>query len=276
MRQPRHRLVVASTIALAAVCALGWQRGMQPTPQQAHTLGADLWMQTSGEYVACCLQTYRLAGDAVEKMAKDLELADASVEQALRGPPPAVIMDLDETVLDNATYQSYLYLTGQDFTAENFCDFVSNQHDSIRIVPGAKQFIERVEGLGLAVVYITDRPDKIRQATVDTLAQWGINTGGLEDTKSLRLLMSNGEPSKTSRRDAVRAKYRILALVGDQLGDFSDEFNPKEGTAEARREAVIEARKMWGSKWFILPQPVYGQWQRVLTGEPEQYLRRAK
>jgi 5'-nucleotidase (lipoprotein e(P4) family) len=277
MLRPRFpRRSLSFLAALLAISSLGWQRALQPTPQQTHTLNADLWMQTSGEYVACCLQTYRLAGEEVERAVKEFQATEAGVDQSLRGKPPAVIMDLDETVLDNATYQTYLYDSGQDFTVENFSTFVTDHHDSIRLIPGAKQFIDRLDGLDVTILYITDRPEAIRQATIDTLAEWGISTAGLEDPKSLRLLMANGEPSKTSRRDAVRAKYRVLALVGDQLGDFSDEFNPKDGSAAARREAVWEAREHWGSNWFILPQPVYGQWQKVLSGDPAQYLQRAQ
>jgi 5'-nucleotidase (lipoprotein e(P4) family) len=271
------RVALVSAVALLCSAAVGREDQAPPSPQQAGLLYADLWVQTSGEYVACCLQTYRLAGDEVER-----EIARSREEERLardfRGLPPAVVMDLDETVLDNGTYQSYLYLTGKTHSTDLFCQFVTENRSSIRLVPGAKDFIEGVESLGVPVVYITNRPDELRDVTIATLAQWGINTKGLEDPANLRLLLETGsESSKTPRRDLVRAKYRIIALVGDQLGDFADEFSPiKDNTYRARIESVYEYKSMWGRRWFILPNSVYGQWQGVLRGDPVQYLRRAE
>jgi len=256
--------------------------GLQPTPrsneQQRGLLYADLWMQTSAEYVACCLQTYQLAGDAVEHNVQQIHTEKNTLAPEFHKPPPAVIMDLDETVLDNATFQTYLYDIGENYSDELWSRFVSDHHTSIRLVPGAKDFIDRVEFLGVTVLYITNREETLRKTTIETLAQWGVNITGLDDPNSLRLLMQpHGESSKTARRDLVRAKFHILALVGDQLGDFADEFSPNhDNTVAARRETVYEYRRLWGTRWFILPKPVYGQWQAVLRGDPQQYLRRAE
>ncbi len=185
-----------------------------------------------------------------------------------------MIMDLDETVLDNSAYETYLYDTGQNFTNESFSKFMTNHCDEVRLVPGAKDFIDRAEALGVTVVYITDRPEEIRKPTIETLSLWGIDMKGTDDTDSRLLMAQKGEANKTRRRDVARGKYSVLMVVGDQLGDFTDEFNPRDGTIASRREAVYEARGKWGANWFILPQPVYGQWQKLLQGDPAQYLRR--
>jgi acid phosphatase len=276
-RSRYRRISAVAVVGLLCCSALGREDATERSALQRGLLYADLWVQTSAEYVACCLQTYQLAGDRVEQEVEKLRADDAHVPNDQRGLPPAVIMDLDETVLDNAVYQTYLYDIGQNYTEENWTHFQKENPSSIRLVPGAKDFIDRVESLGATVVYITNREEPIRQATVDTLNQWGINTAGLDDPNSTRLLMqTHGESVKKPRRDVVRAKYRVLALLGDQLGDFSDEFAPNhDDTAAARREAAYEYKRMWGNRWFVLPNPVYGQWQQVLRGPPEQYLRRA-
>ncbi len=272
------RIALISAVALLTSAALGGQEPTPPNEQQRGLLYADLWMQTSGEYVACCLQTYDLAGDQVEREIKRLHAEEEGLAKEFRGLPLAVVMDLDETVLDNGTYQSYLYLTGKNHSTELFSQFVTENRASIRLVPGAKDFIDRVEALGGTVVYITNRPDELRDVTIATLAQWGINTKGLNDRDSVRLLLEkNGESSKVGRRDLVRAKYRVMALFGDQLSDFSDEFAPlKDNSVAARVAAVYEYRPMWGKRWFVLPNPVYGQWQGLLSGDGAQYLRRAE
>jgi 5'-nucleotidase (lipoprotein e(P4) family) len=274
------RISLAACIALLSCTALGWQRAAAPTELQRGLLFADLWMQTSAEYVACCLQTYHLAGDIIEQDLRQFRTSESAqpVEKRL---PPAIIMDLDETVLDNSTFQTFLYESGQDYSDPAYNKFVSDYRLSIRLVPGAKEFIDRVESLGITVAFITNREEMLRQATIDSLAQGGVNVKGLDDPNGLRMLtQKHGESIKKPRRDLVRAKYHVLAYFGDQLGDFSDEFTANNGnTAAARVDlAAGKYRELWGTRWFVLPNPVYGQWQVVLlkAGNPQQFLRRAK
>jgi 5'-nucleotidase (lipoprotein e(P4) family) len=278
MKSPSWFVRIASLVIVGLVtsAAVGLQQQPEPTAQQRGLLFADLWVQTSGEYVACCLQTYKLAGDQVQTEVSKLRIEEAKLTDNERGLAPCVVMDLDETVLDNGTYQSYLYDNGLDHSTDRFSKWVTDERASIRLVPGAKDFIERVEALGLPVVYITNRPDSLRDVTIATLAQWGVNTQGLNDPQTCRLLLEvNGESNKTARRDLVRAKYRILGLVGDQLSDFADEFSPrKDNTVIGRKDAVYEYSTMWGTRWFILPNPMYGAYQGVLRGAPELHLRR--
>jgi len=275
------RFSAVALFALLSCTALGWQRAAGPTELQRGLLYADLWVQTSAEYVACCLQTYHLAGDIIEQDLKQLRLSESAQPVEKRGLPPAIIMDLDETVLDNSTFQTYLYESGQDYSDPVYNKFVSDYRLSIRLVPGAKDFIDRVESLGIMVAYITNREEVLRQATIESLAQGGANVKGLDDATGLRLLtQKHGESIKKPRRDLVRAKYHVLAYFGDQLGDFSDEFTANNGnTAAARVDlAAGKYRELWGTRWFVLPNPVYGQWQVVLlkAGNPQQFLRRAK
>ncbi len=269
------RFSVAIVILLAG-SAVGWQLKPQPTEHQRGLLWADLWVQTSAEYVACCLQTYQLAGDQVERDAERLKETQDKLAPEFRKLPPCVVMDLDETVFDNGTYQTYLYDHGKEHSTELFSEFVSKNHASIRLVPGAGDFIRRAESLGLTVIYITNRPEALRKATIETLAQWGINTDELSPSDSVRLLMKRNDSNKTPRRNLVREQYTIMALFGDQLTDFAEEFAyEKDATPESLRAAVREYHRMWGKTWFILPNPVYGDWQLILKGEPADHLRRA-
>lgn len=263
-------------VILLAGSAVGWQLKPQPTDHQRGLLWADLWVQTSAEYVACCLQTYQLAGDQIERDADRWQAAQEKLATEFRKLPPCVVMDLDETVLDNGTYQSFLYDSGKDHSTALFTEFVTNNRASIRLVPGAGDFIRKVESLGMTVIYLTNRPEATREATIATLAQWGLNTDGLKDPDGVRLLMKRNDSNKTPRRNLVREQYTIVALVGDQLTDFAEEFAyERDASPESLRAAVCEYRRLWGKKWFILPNPVYGDWQLILKGEPADHLRRA-
>ncbi|HZZ28522.1 MAG TPA: HAD family acid phosphatase [Pirellulales bacterium] len=272
------RLTSITVLALLASVAVGWQAAPHPTDLQHSLLYADLWMQTSAEYVACCLQTYQMATNQVQRDMEQFRAAQSNLPPEERGMPPAVVMDLDETVLDNGTFATYLYDSAQNYSDDAWIKFQTEHWASVRLVPGAKDFISRAESLGLTIIYITNREEPLREVTIKTLAQWGINTQGLDDVSGLRLLMQkHGESIKKPRRDLVRAKYHVLAYFGDQLGDFSDEFAPNhDNTAEARREAAYEYLRLWGTRWFVLPNPSYGQYQQVLRGQADQYLRRAE
>lgn len=266
----------AAMTILLACSAIGWQLKPQPTDHQRGLLWADLWVQTSAEYVACCLQTYQLAGDQIERDAARGAETQSKLAPEFRNRPPCVVMDLDETVLDNGTYQTFLYDSGKSHSTELFSEFVTKNHQSIRLVPGAGDFIRKAESLGLTVIYITNRPEALREATIETLAQWGVNTDGLKPADSVRLLMKRNDSNKTPRRNLVREQYTIVALFGDQLTDFAEEFAyERDASPESLRAAVREYRRLWGKQWFILPNPVYGDWQLILKGEPADHLRRA-
>ncbi len=232
---------------LLSSAALGWQAAPHPTDLQRGLLYSDLWVQTSGEYIACCLQTYQMATEQVKRNLEQFRVEQSKLPPEERGKPPAVVMDLDETVLDNGTYQTYLYDNGLNYKDDNWNSFISEHWASIRLVPGAKEFIARAESLGITVVYITNREEPLREATIKTMKQWGVNTDGMDDPASLRLIVQNhGESIKKPRRDLARAKYNVLAYFGDQLGDFSDEFAPNhDNTAQARREAAYEYQPLW-------------------------------
>jgi 5'-nucleotidase (lipoprotein e(P4) family) len=274
-----YRTSLVLVMAVLSAAALGWQPAQHPTDLQRGLLYADLWIQTSGEYEACCLQTYQMATEQVRRNLDQFRAEQSKLPPEERGKPPAVVMDLDETVLDNGTFQTYLYDSGQNYSDDVWTKFIAEHWQSVRVLPGAKEFIAHAESMGITVSYITNREESLREPTINTLKQWGVNTDGMDDPASLRLIVQkHGESIKKPRRDLVRAKYNVLAYFGDQLGDFSDEFAPNHtNTAEARREAVSEYRPLWGTRWFVLPNPVYGQWQQVLRGgDPQQYLRRAE
>ena len=238
-------------------------------------LYSTLWMQTAAEYQALCEQIYTGATQAVLNRA-------ANVDRT--GLPLAVVMDLDETVLDNGVYQRHRMHGGH----EPFSDFVAQHKDSIRLVPGAKRFIDTMGKHGIEVVYISNRRDKIAQATVRTLELNGIATvadGQLtlaERTQQMKderrlLLMTGEDHSKRGRRALAAEKYRIIAYFGDKLADFPGPFEwHARPTPAARRAAVVdmqtETPSPFGTRWFLLPNTVYGDWEWALGDTPGEYL----
>lgn len=239
-----------------------------PANPQEHALDANLYMQTSAEYRACCLEIY---GWMTERLRTKLTAQDDN------GLLPAVVMDLDETVLDNAGYQSFLDRERLNYSEALWETWEKDYPAETRLVPGAKAFIEAAENMGVTIIYISNRLTRNKAATIEALRHNGINTDNIEE----RLRLKDMASDKTSRRQAVSAKYHVLLLAGDNLRDFSEEFVAPKTTTNAERETAIMARgtqvdrrrARWGNDWFILPNPVYGEWQRLLSPDAHEQIR---
>ncbi len=180
-------------------------------PQVVGKLGAELWMQVSGEYESICRGVYSEAWDAVTA-----QLSAAAAD----APPPAVILDIDETVLRNAGFQSRQLLDGEEFSDGAWREWVTRHAEDVESVPGAIDFIELVRSHNLIPVFISNRPDDERDSTLRALRHINILRSDDEVGRDFELHLSTGNSSKEPRLAAALAKYRVLAIVGDQLGDF--------------------------------------------------------
>ena len=224
---------------------------------QERTINATIWMRRSAEYDAICLQTYHMALRSVcDQYACDRPFAK----------PPAVILDLDETVFDQSAFQLGLIAAREPFSDKRFDHFIANEIDKIRLVPGAKRFIKAVEAMGITVHYISNRPESSRAATIRTLKRLDIDTSAIDG----RLFLKTDSSNKEARRQTVRAKYAVLVYVGDSLTDFNEAFDSQRfldaaDPTQARADAVAAGTAEWGTRWFVLPNPVYGNWTRLMN-----------
>jgi acid phosphatase len=217
----------------------------------------------SAEYRACCLQTYKLAAE---------KLTDRMARLPADGLPPAVVMDLDETVLDNSPFQAFLYGNRLVYRDELWVPWERDLADEVSLVPGAKNFIGTAELGGATVVYISNRITKYRDSTVRALAHNGINVDGIDGRMFLR---QDASSDKTQRRALAAQRFRVLMYFGDNLRDFSEDFKvvPGKTTVVSRARLVDEAAARLGAEWFVLPNPSYGEWERLLGDRPETHLR---
>lgn len=231
-------------------------------------IGANLYLQTSAEYQAACLQVYRLAGDQLRQV-----VARETTERRQQ----AVIMDLDETVFDNSAFQTYLYRTHQEYTDELWSDYEKNYPQDVTLIPGAKQFIDEATALGVNVVFLSNRSEVHRASTLSALRRLGLAGASLEGR--LFLKPDGSSSNKSGRRDEVMARYKVLLLLGDNLRDFAEVFVapelPKHPTAPEiqaavawRKAEVDRAAVHWGVDWFIVPNPVYGEWDKLIKVDP--------
>jgi acid phosphatase len=237
-------------------------------PAGDSALRAVLWMRTSGEYEALCRQTFNAALAHVRAML-------AARRSHTNAKPPAVIMDLDQTVLDNLAYSAHLIQSGLKHSRKRWQRWNRDNINRIGLVPGARDFIRAVAQENVHIAFVSNRSESIRDITVEILLSLGLGKRqALMDRGTLKLLLREDTGSKEKRRREVMARYDVIALLGDNLGDFSDDFrSPTVNSIEERREKVQEHNDNWGTKWFVLPNPIYGYWTRIIDWDrPETYL----
>jgi len=257
----------------------------QSPPPHLH---ANLWMQTSAEYQALCRQTFNSALREIKQAAKKAKRRQGHPV----GPdkkPLAVVADLDETILDNARFQSAMdaaiWADGRDpgFTTKRWEQWEQGNAEEVGLVPGAGPFIAEVEKLKVVMVYISNRVERLKDSTIRALAHNGINTQGIQGGAELRLLLKpeKSTSSKQERIKQVEEKYSVVAYLGDNLGDFPGEPQQSQDLAQhlaARRKIVESALDLWGTRYFMLPNPVYGSWDQILpksVNERMELLKRA-
>jgi 5'-nucleotidase (lipoprotein e(P4) family) len=227
--------------------------------QTHENLNAVSWVQTAAEYRASAIQTYRAAEASLMRATHDKNWT-AAIEQ--RRPvadlPPAVILDLDETVFDNSAYQARLTATAGVFSDEGWQKWVAEKQAAL--VPGARDFLLTAHANGVASFYVTNRvcdPNKADDPTVAVLRTHHL------PFRPERLLCKTDTSDKSARRTLVAAGNRILLLIGDDFNDFVS--LPRDQSTVADRFAAVDAfERYWGERWFMLPNPTYGSWERAV------------
>jgi len=227
------------------------------------TLDATLWSQTAVEYDGVTRGAYRLAGAMMQRALRDsawtaaLEQADQDPFQ-YRSKPPAVVLDVDETVLDNSAYQARLVRNNETYDSETWNAWCRDREASA--VPGALAFTQRADSMGVQVIYLTNRDSVVEAATRDNLRKLGFP---VEDDPDAVLTQGEkpGWESKEPRRAWVAERYRVLLLMGDNLGDF---IEPADTTLAARQRMADTYEQFWGTRWVALPNPQYGSWEGAL------------
>jgi len=261
-----HGMVTPLRRVIGCVIALSLFGGCTIVRIPQHRRNASMWATGSGEYAAVALQTY-----AGARAALDLALLDTSwtacPEQTadFETLPPAVIVDLDETVLDNRPFQLRLIRENRDFDPEMWRRWVNEK--AAGLIPGAAGFLHAAHVRGVEIFYITNRENAEEAVTRETLIALGLPLSDEIDTLLTRDERPDWGSDKMSRREWVVASHRVLLVVGDHLRDFT---NVEGKSRKERRRITFENAEMWGWKWFMLPNPIYGNW--AAAGRAEQPL----
>jgi acid phosphatase len=283
-RLPRA-LLFAGVAALAAACAAPPPKpGTTAAPpdrcggEPTFAAGADratLWIRDAAEYRAATATIYLAAEAALaEGLADPAWTAEPGQAGDIDALEPAVVMDIDETVLDNSEPQLRMLREGICFDEfpGAWDDWVAQRRAPA--VPGAVEFIRAARamkdrsGRPVRVVFITNRecarragsagacPQK--EDTLANLAARGLDVPTLAEDVLVKGERPEWDAEKLSRRQQVARRYRIVLNIGDDLADFIP--GVRRATVAERDRARCERGAYWGRRWFMLPNPIYGSW----------------
>lgn len=210
------------------------------------TLYANLYQQNAAEYKALCYQAFNTASVQL-----NYELSIGG-----RTKPLAIVVDIDETVLDNSPYQAAAILGNFGYPTR-WNEWIESA--SAEAVPGSVEFLNEAHAKGVAVFYVSNRKEEFLEATARNL-----KAKGFPGVENATLLLRKEGNEKESRRKQIQEKYEIVLLVGDNLGDFSGIF--EVNNAAERMQQTESNKAVFGKKWIALPNAVYGNWVDVLPG----------
>jgi len=223
-----------------------------------------LWQQDAAEYRALCYQAFNIATLRINEIPR----------KTFKKSKPAIITDLDETILDNSYSEAQQIKDGKTYNAQSWKSWTDKS--AATAVPGAVEFLQAASAKGITIFYISNR-------TTDELASTLINLQKLKlpDAKTENMLFLSTTSSKEERRQAIMKDYNVVMLLGDNLNDFSMVFEKK--TSDIRFVETDKVKEEWGKKFIVLPNATYGEWEsaiynfeRNLTPEQREEKRRAK
>lgn len=235
------------------------------------------WTYGSGEAAGASIQAWRALADfaiaaAAKKPAASVPLglpdAPGGIATApCTGKKPAVVLDVDETVILNRGYEYWL-ARGNANSGAVFDQWGETGAANVAPVPGAVTGIRRLREAGIAVIYNTNRPSNGAAGAIRALEAAGV--GSAVHGQDLFLLGDDAlAGNKDGRRRTIAGRYCVVALGGDNLGDFAHALNDPAQTVQQRRERTArgEIAQLWGNGWFMIPNAAYGFWQKGTIGE---------
>lgn len=193
------------------------------------------WQKYSGEYAAYLYQTFNGATDQLP----------GQIAAIPPGKRPAVITDIDDTLIPGTHYFASMVDTGEAKSPGPV------HHQPVRALPGAVAFLQRANALGVEIFYVSRRSEQAKAATIKALQQLGYPVLSEQHV----LLQQPGlPPSKQDKRQSIIDRgYHLVMLLGDQLEDLHQVDNDKQ-------QWLDHFQNRFGSQWFILPNSVYGLW----------------
>lgn len=222
-----------------------------------HKTLAVMWMQNSAEYRALSYQAYNTAIDRLRELARNKKAHAKKL---------AVILDLDETVLDNSPYEVSNILADRSFSPDSWDAWVDKK--IARALPGVVRFSEEATKLGVELFYVSNRRIKGLESTYQNMIDQKIMV------KRENIFLRTTTDSKKDRRSEIMQNHEVALLIGDNLIDFHESF---ENLPNSSRSTFVDSYSQeFGRKLIIIPNPMYGAWLDAIYGGEDSEAVRAR
>jgi 5'-nucleotidase (lipoprotein e(P4) family) len=261
--------LLTAMLALLLGCAPAPTRSPVPAAADAavapahDNLNATVWMQTAAEYEAIVRGVYTSASAQLDAALADpgwSALPDFERSEGFETLPPAIIVDADETMIDNSPFQARGVRDNVGYSGERWLAWV-NERRAVAL-PGAVEFARAATQRGVTVYFVTNREaPQETESTLANLRALGFPIAADNANVLLRGDSRAPERDKGARRRWIGARHRVLLLLGDNLGDFLDGASV---SVEARQALMAPYASWWGQRWFMLPNPSYGSWESAI------------
>lgn len=246
----RKQLIIILTASLyLGSCAPSQSISSNSSDCHHPSENAVLWQQTAAEYDALCHQAFNIA-----KLR--LQQSYQAGDDLVGNKPPAIIMDLDETVIDNSPYNAMLAIKNQSFSDNTWNEWVESAN--AEFIPGALEFIDFAQNNGVEIFFISNREERTLEATKRVLNEKGLGVN------PEYILLKNSSSEKASRRQQVLQTHTVIMLIGDNLADFNDVFEDELDYLRRKDLVNNELNNSFGLNYIILPNPMYGDWEKSL------------
>jgi 5'-nucleotidase (lipoprotein e(P4) family) len=260
-------LPIATLMLLLAACATE-----TPTHDPEPDLGL-FWVKHAAEYAAVSRQVYVTATRALPGFIADESWTALRGQTGAEDLPTAVILDIDETVINNVDFQINYERPFDNYKLE----FWDREHTA-QPVPGVVEFVAAARKAGVTVFFLTNRPCEQYEGEDEVCPQKQTVIKGLRDlgiqTEPGFVSLADEQPDwkreKLVRRQLIGESYRVIMVIGDDLGDFVPCARKKvvapctePGTRASRDAALDKYAEYWGYGWYILPNPMHGSWTSV-------------
>ncbi len=251
----RSRRFLNVGVYLAFLITGSYAQTAQPAVDLDYQIGAILYQQTAAEYRALAYQAFNLARWQLDA---DFEKTNLKkLPKVERKRPRAIVVDIDETVLDNSPANAYGAKNHIPFNIKDW--YAWGEMRKAKAIPGAVDFLNYAVSRGVKIFYVSNRDEVQKQATIDNLIKVGFR-----DVAPDNVVLRQKDSTKEPRRLEIASKYRIVMLMGDNLDDFSNVFERK--SILERFAETDQARELWGKKFIVLPNAMYGTWESAVYG----------
>ncbi len=219
--------------------------GKQIVTENEYLVQSVLWYQQSAEMRAVYYQTFNMAKIVLDDKLMRIRLSK----------PAALIVDIDETMLDNSPFETESIRSGKGYSNEYWMEWTSME--KAKPLPGAFDFVKHATEKGVEVFYISNRYLEELEETINNLKKYDF-----PNADTAHILLRKDRSDKTNRRNLVAETHVVVMLVGDNLADFSQDFANRG--EDLGFNLVDEYKDNFGAIFIILPNPMYGEWSNAI------------